>query len=121
MEEQGPAQPVPSFDGLDDRPPDLDQDDWQNNNDGPDDGDGNGPPPPEPASESHRTVELPVERNRRLRQRNELEPVEANQKESSVVLNDAWRGMDPYSDDESIKKPCGPPTKCRLPQPLQKE
>ena len=29
--------------------------------------------------------------------------------------------MDPYTDEESIKKPCGPPVKIKLPELLQKE
>ena len=60
----------PTFDGLDERPPDLDQqDDWQND----DAADDDPMPPPEPASESHR--EMPVERNRRNRQAPELAPI----------------------------------------------
>jgi len=34
-------------------------------------------------------------------------------------LIDPWRGMEPYSDDEIAKKPCGPPTKFKIPSALQ--
>lgn len=42
--------------------------------------------------------------------------IEANQEGK---FKDPWIGMEPYSDDESTKKPCGPPIRCKIPLILQ--
>ncbi|XP_046631269.1 condensin-2 complex subunit H2-like isoform X2 [Daphnia pulicaria] len=111
-----PTEPVPIAsmhqDDLEVEPPNLD--DWQNDGEMaseneiiPDGLEENG--------NSNGLTEEVVERMQ-LRQRAPA-PISV---ENQVKEKDPWGGMDPYSESDALKKPCGAPVRCKMPVALRK-